>query len=133
MNLSPIDATESSSGEDTLRKSLSSSDPNCTIKKYFLRSFQWYILGHLISRIEQTMKLSKVHHEIVLKCFKNVALLSVIQDKYVSLEVFLDLVKYNYSDLTIIRDLSLTQFKKALCRLESGSMLIWKNEKKILY
>ena len=60
------------------------------------------------------MRHTKSLSKIVLICFKKVALLDVVQNKHIALEVYLDLMKINYGHIDIINRLKIQSFRKTI-------------------
>ena len=56
-----------------------------------------------------------------LKCCKKIALLDIIQNKHIVLEVFLDLIKMTYDHLDIINCLTIASFRSAISSFPSTS------------
>ena len=73
------------------------------------------------------MTVSKGLSEIVRVCFFKTALLDIFQLKYVSAEVYLEIMKMNYSNLDVIRNLTLKGFKKTVFNIPSHSTFVQDN------
>ena len=69
------------------------------------------------------MQMSKSLSKIVLICFKRIALLDVVQNKHIALEVFLDLMKINYGHIDIINHLKIQSLKKTILSFPPTSPL----------
>ena len=64
---------------------------------------------------------SKSLTEIVRICFKKCALLDIVQNKYITSDVYLQLIKMNYGHLDVIKGLSANSFKKSLSQMPTKS------------
>ena len=70
--------------------------------------------------------------EMVRIYFQKIALLDILQSKYVGSDVFLDLMKLNYGHIDVIKNLTSHNFKKAVSYFQSNSTFDQDNITKLI-